>query len=278
MFNLHINILLYFYRVMKLNISFVKIIKNFILSNKKIKYRYMNKYPNSKYPLDVIISDILYVLKTGISWRDCRSSVNWHSLYWHFRKLSENHIFERIYNVLRNGYVKDNTPDIQIVDSTFIINKFGKNKIARNKFFKNKNCNKISMVTDQYGIPLSVLLDSGNFHDLSFIDKHINDLVILNKKNSSKKISLLADKGYVSSKLKETLCNKNYNLIYPSKSNMKPNTNFDACLYKKRIKIEHTFAKLKSFKRIQLRYDSDYKNYLSFIYLACSQLIHRYIC
>ena len=133
-------------------------------------------------------------------------------------------------------------------------------------------------MTDKYGIPLSVLLDSGNKHDLSFINKHIDDLVIVNKKNSSRNISLLADKGYVSSVLKETLYNRNYNLIYPAKSNMKPNANFDICLYKKRINVEHTFAKLKLFRRIQLRYDSDCMKYLLFIYLACSQLIYRFIC
>jgi hypothetical protein len=44
------------------------------------------------------------------------------------------------------------------MDSTFISNKYGSNKIARNKFFKNKNCNKISLVTDINGVPLSVFI------------------------------------------------------------------------------------------------------------------------
>jgi hypothetical protein len=54
----------------KLNVSFVEIIKNIIITNKKLKCNYTKKYPNSKYLLNTIISDILYVLKTGISWRD----------------------------------------------------------------------------------------------------------------------------------------------------------------------------------------------------------------
>jgi transposase len=261
----------------KLNISFIEIIKNIIFTNKKLKYNYTKNYPNSKYLLDTIISDILYILKTGISWRDSRSSINWHTLYWHFKRFSENRVFEQLFKSLRKGYIYNHSINVQIVDSTFIMNKFGKNKIERNKFFKNKNCNKISLVTDINGVPLSVLLNTGNVHDLSFINGHVNALFILSRKYCDKSVSLLADKGYVSSKLKKSLCSRNYNLIYPAKINMKPDATFDKTLYKKRINVEHSFAKLKLFKRIQLRYDSDYTTYLSFIYLACSQMIYRNI-
>jgi transposase len=71
------------------------------------------------------------------------------------------------------------------------MNKFGTNKIA-----KNKNSNKISLVTDVNGIPLYVFINYGNVRDLSFVQKHINDLVILNRKsnNSNNNTILLADK------------------------------------------------------------------------------------
>lgn len=112
--------------------------------------------------------------------------------------------------------------------------------MARNKFFKNKNCNKVSLITDINGIPLSVLLDCGNVHDLHFVEKHIKDLYLLqNKKNT-----LIGDKGYVSKKLKDTLINNNYNLVYPLKKNMKGTNEIDKNIYKKRIHIEHTFQKL----------------------------------
>ena len=43
------------------------------------------------------------------------------------------------------------------IDSSFIPNKFGKNKIKRNKFFKNKKCNKISVVSDVKGVSILTL-------------------------------------------------------------------------------------------------------------------------
>ena len=87
-----------------------------------------------------------------------------------------------MYLELRKLYVSKNSCIVQIIDSTFIINKYGHDHVACNKFFKNKKCNKISLITDISCIPISVLVDSGNVHDLSFVKAHMNDLIIFNNK------------------------------------------------------------------------------------------------
>ena len=257
----------------QINISLSKLIQDIILTTPGIMQSYNTKFHNSKYPLNLIINEILYVLKSGVSWRDSRSQIHWNTLFWHFNRLSSFGIFQKLFNRLRVSYSEKHNLDVQIVDSTFIMNKFGKDCIARNKFFKNKNCNKVSFVTDINGIPLSVLFNTGNVHDLSFVNDHIDDLIVLTKKYPAKHFSLLADKGYVSRKLKGALSLKHYNFIYPCKKNMAPDPTFDKVLYKKRIFVEHSFQKLKSFKRIQLRYDSLLSNFSSFIFLAVSHII-----
>jgi len=258
--------------MIKLNLSIIDIVKQTILHNQILAKFYSNTFPNSKYSLDLILSEIIYVLKTGISWRNLRSQINPNSLYWHFNRLVKNNIFRDSFIYLRNKYSELNKTDIQIIDSTFIINKFGKNNISRNKFFKNKNCNKISLVTDLSGIPLSILFDSGNVHDLTFVHNHMDDLVVLSKKN--KHSILLADKGYVSKNLRLQLKNEfNYSLMYPAKKNMKTLPNYDAKLYKKRIIIEHTNRRLKLFRRIDSRYDSDINTFSNFVFLAASIII-----
>jgi hypothetical protein len=50
--------------------------------------------------------------------------------------------FNRFVKV-RKIFTNKNPFSVQLIDSTFISNKYGSNKIARNKFFKNKNSNKI---------------------------------------------------------------------------------------------------------------------------------------
>jgi len=256
--------------MVKISISFKEYLKNTILKDKNINKYYLKQYPNSKYKLDDILDDILYVLKTGISWRDIKSSVNWQSVQTKFN------IFKKMYLSFRSDYFSNNKTDIQLIDSTFIMNKFGKNHIARNAFFKNKNCNKVSFITDINGVPLSVLVKTGNIHDLHFTEPHINDLYFLNKKHNNK-ITLLADKAYESKNLRSSIATSNYSLMIPKKSNAKITYHFDPILYKKRIFVEHSFQKLKIFRRIAIRYDSLLKTYLSFLFLAVSQIIFKKI-
>ena len=42
--------------------------------------------------------------------------------------------------------------------------------------------------------------------------------------------------------------------------------------YIKRIKIEHIFARLKSFKRLSMRYDKLFTTFNSFVYFAFSSI------
>ena len=56
---------------------------------------------------------------------------------------------------------------------------------------------------------------------------------------------------------------------------MKDDPTFDKELYRKRIHVEHSFQKLKVFKRIQIRYDSLITSFSSFIFLATSQIIYK---
>lgn len=166
--------------------------------------------------LDDIINDIIYVLKTGVSWRSIRTHIDYRTLYFHFKRFVKHDIFSRLFKKIRNKYINNNISDTYIIDSSFIMNICGKNKISRNKFFKNKNCNKISLITDDNGIPLSVLVNKGTVHDITFINKHYNDLIIFSKKNNIKKY-LLADKAYESKKYRTKLLKYNYNLMVPKK-------------------------------------------------------------
>ena len=52
---------------MKLNISLQEIIYEVIYSNKYLKKTYDTIYPNQKYELQYIITNIIYILETGVS-------------------------------------------------------------------------------------------------------------------------------------------------------------------------------------------------------------------
>lgn len=238
-----------------------------VIRESRIGHHYTETYTNQKYTLKNIIDDIIYVLKTGISWRNIRSSINWNTLYWHYKRFVKFDIFKKVYMILIKQY-SQNLTNTHIIDSTFIPNKFGKNKIARNVFYKSKNGTKISLIIDSNCVPVSVILKQGNIHDVNFIDDHIKDVIYLSKKCNHNEKYFLADKGYASKVVRSKLENLGYTVYIPKKKNNKLIYKFDSIKYKLRLKIEHIFARLKLFRRIMNRYDSLLKNYLSFLYLA----------
>lgn len=270
-------------------IDLISFIYNYIGEHFPNKYNFT--YPNQKYNLKTIINDLMYVLKTGLSWRDYRGSINWHTLYHHFCFFRDNDIFKNVYIHMLNHYYKYNKTSklkYQIVDSSFIQNQFGVDKIGRNKYFKNKKVTKLSIVTDVNGIPISVLLDKGNVHDSQFIEKHLNDFLIVTKtyeyRNFNKyKQYMLADAGYDSANVQNLLIQKGYvpiiahnrrNTKDPSK--IKKFNKLQKCKYKKRIIVENAFSWIKKNKRLLMRFDKLSTSYLSFVYLALTKIIFRY--
>lgn len=256
-----------------MNIDIIYELKKIIL-NSNIKNTYIHKYPNSKYSLDLIINELIYVLNTGLSWRNLRSKINSKTLYWHFSKFVKYDIFKKLFEVLRSNFYnytgnKINDTTYLIVDSTIIWNKFGIDRLGRNKYYKNKRAMKISLLTDINGIPLSIFYLLGNRHDnICFID-HVDDVI----KNLPKcNFKFLCDKGYTCNKNYKYLEKNNFSHIIPPRKNMKiyNSYKYDKKEYKKRIIIEHIFSRLKMFRRINLRYDKLFINYINFVYLALS--------
>lgn len=246
-------------------------LKNIILKTNKLKDTYITKHTNSKYTLDNIINELLYFLKSGVSWKNLRSPINYKTLYWHFSKFVKFNIFLKLFNKIKNIYLKkySHVNTSLFIDSTCINNKYGVNKIGRNKFYKNKQITKISLMTDSNGFPLSIFFIKGNYHDNSVFEKHINDATILMPNNSK---TIMADKAYSSNKNYKLLDNKNIKHIIPPRQNMKiyKTYKYNKTEYVKRIKIEQIFGRLKNFRRFNCRYDKLLRNFSAFTYLAFS--------
>ncbi|ARF12558.1 transposase [Klosneuvirus KNV1] len=246
-------------------------LKNIILKTDLFKNTFSNKHTNSKYSIDLIINELLYFLQSGVSWRSLRSPINSKTLFWHYSRFVKNNIFLKLFKKIKHTYVHKyicDQPSL-LIDSTIIYNKFGINKIGRNKFYKNKKTTKISLMTDINGFPLSVLFLKGNYHDNSVFNKHIRDTLLI---LPNKKIKIIADKAYSSKNNYTLLDSHNLLHIIPPRKNMKiaNDYKYEKNEYIKRIKIEHIFARLKTYKRLNLRYDKWLRNYSGFVYLALS--------
>lgn len=246
-------------------------LKKIVLNTESLKNTYSVTHTHSKYTIDLIINEILYFLKSGVSWRMLRSEINYKTLFWHYSKWVKNNVFYKLFSKIRNAYIKKYIiGDCKLlIDSTIVYNKCGINKIGRNRFYKNKKTTKISLMTDINGFPLSVLFLKGNYHDNSVFDKHIRDACVLIPNNQK---TVMADKAYSAKKNYSLLDSKDIKHIIPPRKNMKlyATYNYDINEYKKRIRIEHIFGRLKVNKRINLRYDKNLRNFSGFVLLAFS--------
>lgn len=79
---------------------------------------------------------------------------------------------------------------------------------------------------------------------------------------------LLADRGYDANWFRNALTDMGIQPCIPSRQNRKLPIEHDADLYKKRHKIENTFARLKDWRRIATRYDRCADLFLSACALA----------
>lgn len=207
-----------------------------------------------------------------------RSKINVKTLYWHFTNLVRYDVFNRTLKRLKTIYAKNIIKKYKridiLIDASVINNKYGVNKIGRNKFHKNKKVTKLSLMTDSYGYPLSILFMKGNRHDNIKFNDHIRDIPRILKK---RKIRILADKGYSSSDNYKLLEKNNMEHIIPPRKNMKIYKSYIYLKsdYIKRIKIENIFGILKNYKRISIRYDKLLRNFRGFISLGLLIVVER---
>ena len=226
----------------------------------------------------------MYVLKTGISWRDLRSHINWNSVYKVYIKLNSGGIFKLTYVQLLNKYLRKSTNGklkYIMTDTSFVPNKKGKSVVGYNKFYNRKKGTKISLITDSNGIPLNMKCYKGNIYDNKILMNHLkNGNSVWINHNSKYNKFFLADPGYDTKLIRKTINKLNYiPIIIQNKRNIKDPkkiiklTTKEKLIYKKRLTIERTFNKMKMNRRLSLRYDSKINNFNGFIYLSLIKIL-----
>jgi transposase len=91
---------------------------------------------------------------------------------------------------------------------------------------------------------------------------------------------VIADRGYDSDQLRWRLLQRGILLISPHRKNRrKPSLNDGRTLrrYRKRWKVERTFAGLGNFRRLWVRYDYHIQRYEAFFHVACLIITLRHL-
>ena len=116
---------------------------------------------------------------------------------------------------------------------------------------------------DGLGNPLRFILTPGQASDYAQAEPLLAGFPAQN---------VLADKGYDSQKIVDTVEKSGAKAVIPPRSCVKSPRETDFAMYAERYRIECFFSRLKHYRGVATRYAKRARNFASLIYLAASML------
>ena len=117
----------------------------------------------------------MIILKQGISYRDIQiyTPINWNTIYKFYIKLIKYQIIENTFKLCVNRYLTEieKPSKVLFTDSSLVINKLGIDQIGYNPQLKKHKTTKFSVITDNFGVPISMDTFNGSCHDALIISK-----------------------------------------------------------------------------------------------------------
>jgi len=132
------------------------------------------------------------------------------------------------------------------------------------------------VVVDGQGIPLGNHLDSASPAEVKLVERTLAQVHGLRQRVRR----LIADRAYDSDPLRQQLHARGIELICPHRQGRRKAATQDGRAlrrYRRRWKIERTFAWLGNFRRLVVRYDRSLQMYNAFFHLACLIITLRHL-
>ncbi len=139
------------------------------------------------------------------------------------------------------------------------------------------------VVVDGQGVPLGSQLVSASPGEVTLAESTLAQISVPRGgpgRPQTRPLRVIADRAYDSDPLRWRLLRRGILLISPHrKGRRKPSLNDGRTLrrYRKRWRIERTFAWLGNFRRLLVRYDYHIKMYAAFFHLACLIVTLRHL-
>jgi transposase len=138
------------------------------------------------------------------------------------------------------------------------------------------------VVVDGQGVPLGKQLFSASPNEVRLAEETLASVRVRERRGGSQPSPrvrrVIADRAYDSDPLRAQLAAQGIELIAPHRWNRrKPRTQDGRALrrYRRRWKIERTFAWLGNYRRLVVRYDRSITIYEAFFHIACFMITLR---
>jgi len=139
------------------------------------------------------------------------------------------------------------------------------------------------VVVDGQGVPLGSQLTSASPAEVKLAEATLQSIAVPRGgpgRPQQRPLRVIADRAYDSDPLRLRLLQRGVLLIAPHRKNRRlPSLNDGRTLrrYRKRWKVERTFAWLGNFRRLVVRYDRQLRMYRAFFHIACALITLRFL-
>ena len=195
------------------DLNLIETINKYIKNDEKLNNIF--NHHNQKYSLEELLKHIIFILKTGIAFRNISNYtfIHWNTIYKFFQKLCKYDVFNKVQQKTVTNYLASTVvplknkkiPYLLYTDTTLIPNKLGGELLAYNPQLKKHKSTKISIITDMFCNPISSKITASNSYDSNIFKTHLYKLqkkqpILFNSNNI-----VFGDATYDSSILKKTM-------------------------------------------------------------------------
>ena len=240
-------------------------------------------------PHRTVINGILFVLHTGVPWEDLPAEFGkYKTVYNRFRRWVKSGLWSRIFEALIDRTVRAGEIDFELwcVDGTVVrahraasgapkAKETAKENPAKHALGRSRGgySTKLHFLTDGQGIPIGVIATAGQRNEGPEFENVMQACLINTFRKAKRPKALAADKAYSSKAIRKYISKLGTEDVIPTRSNEKPNDDFDKEKYRARNIVERAIGWIKEFRRVATRYDKIVDNYMAMVKIAITRLL-----
>jgi len=233
-------------------------------------------------PFRRIFDGILYVLRTGCQWQAIprQEYAPGSTVHGRFRQWVKAEVFARVWKVLLQYY--DDQIGIawkwQALDGVITKAPLGGEATGPSPVDRSKCGTKRSLLTDQRGAPLSVVVTSANTHDKTVALETLDGVIVPRPEKVVYRLHhLCLDKGYDYDDVIEGVLEREYILHLKRRGQPEAELKAEKKYPARRWVVERTHAWHNKFRRLLVRWERKLAHYEAMVHLACVLIIYRLI-